>query len=168
MGTKINIFSYFSKQTSCGLSPINYGNIETRLEHLPGAVSCGFKPSSDYWLDTLTLHPAANEYPLGKVKSRTGLCHSYDVANAMEGSYSQCLSGHKAIRHLWPLKCQENLHLKMSSVYVVCWIFLQTFQTYFCILANSVDPDQTDTRGAVWSGSTLFAKMTFKITSRWQ
>ena len=21
----------------------------------------------------------------------------------------------------------------MSSVYVVCWIFLQTFQTYFCI-----------------------------------
>ena len=25
------------------------------------------------------------------------------------------------------------------SVYVVCWIFLQTFQTYFCIQANSVD-----------------------------
>ena len=32
----------------------------------------------------------------------------------------------------------------MSSVCVVCWIFLQTFQTYFCIQANSVDPDQTD------------------------
>ena len=31
----------------------------------------------------------------------------------------------------------------MSSVYVVCWIFLQTFQTYFCIQANSVDHDQT-------------------------
>ena len=31
----------------------------------------------------------------------------------------------------------------MSSVYVVCWIFLQTFQTDFCIQANSVDPDQT-------------------------
>ena len=31
----------------------------------------------------------------------------------------------------------------MSSVYVVCWIFLQTFQTYFCIQTNSVDPDQT-------------------------
>ena len=31
----------------------------------------------------------------------------------------------------------------MSSVYVVCWIFLQTFQTYFCMQANSVDPDQT-------------------------
>ena len=29
--------------------------------------------------------------------------------------------------------------LSMSS----CWIFLQTFQTYFCIQANSVDPDQT-------------------------
>ena len=29
------------------------------------------------------------------------------------------------------------------SVYVVCWIFLQKFQTYFCIQANSVDPDQT-------------------------
>ena len=65
----------------------------------------------------------------------------------------------------------------MLSVYVVCWIFLQTFQTYFCIQANSVDPDQTAPKGAVdqtapkgavWSGSTLFAKMTFKITSRWQ
>ena len=31
----------------------------------------------------------------------------------------------------------------MSSVFVVCWIFWQTFQTYFCIQANSVDPDQT-------------------------
>ena len=30
----------------------------------------------------------------------------------------------------------------MLSVYVVCWIFLQTFQTYFCIQANSVDLDQ--------------------------
>ena len=30
----------------------------------------------------------------------------------------------------------------MSSVYVVCWIFLQTSQTYFCIQANSVDPDE--------------------------
>ena len=55
---------------------------------------------------------------------------------------------------------KENLHLKMLSVYVVCWIFLQTFQTSFCIQANIVDPDQTAPRGAVWSGSTLFAKMT--------
>ena len=45
----------------------------------------------------------------------------------------------------------------MLSVYVVCWIFLQTFQTYFCIQANSVDPDQT----APLSGSTLFAKNDF-------
>ena len=28
------------------------------------------------------------------------------------------------------LKCQETLHLKISSAYVVCCIFLQTFQTY--------------------------------------
>ena len=46
----------------------------------------------------------------------------------------------------------------MLSVYVVCWIFLQTFQTYFCIQANSVDPDQTAPKG---SGSTLFAEVTF-------
>ena len=65
------------------------------------------------------------------------------------------------------LKCKENL-LYMSFVYVVCWIFLQTFQTYFCIKANIVHPDQTAPRAAVWSRSTLFAKMTFKITSRWQ
>ena len=50
----------------------------------------------------------------------------------------------------------------MSSVYVVCWIFLQIFQTCFCIQANSVDPDQTAPRGAVWSASTLFAKTTLK------
>ena len=56
----------------------------------------------------------------------------------------------------------------MSSVYVVCWIFLQTFQIYFCIQANSLDQDQTAPSGAVWSGSTLFAEMNFKITSRWQ
>ena len=54
----------------------------------------------------------------------------------------------------------------MLSVFVVCWIFLQTFQTYFCIQANSVDPDQTATKGAVWSGSTLFAEMTFKVTGK--
>ena len=53
----------------------------------------------------------------------------------------------------------------MSSIYVVCWIFLQTFQTYFCIQTNSVYPDQTAPKGAVWSGSTLFAEMTFKIGS---
>ena len=33
---------------------------------------------------------------------------------------------------------------KTASENVVCWILLQTFQTYFCILANSVDPDQSD------------------------
>ena len=31
----------------------------------------------------------------------------------------------------------------MPSVYIVCWIVLLTLQTYFCIQANSVDPDQT-------------------------
>ena len=50
----------------------------------------------------------------------------------------------------------------MSSVYVVCWTFLQTFQTYFNIQANSVDSDQTAPRGAVWYWSTLFAKNDFK------
>ena len=38
----------------------------------------------------------------------------------------------------------------MSSVYVVCWIFLQTFQTYFCIMANSVDPDLTARSSLIW------------------
>ena len=58
-----------------------------------------------------------------------------------------------------------KMPIKTTSENVVCWIFLQT---YFCIQANSVDPDQTAPRWAVWSGSTLFAKMTFKITSRGQ
>ena len=50
----------------------------------------------------------------------------------------------------------------MLSIYVVCWIFLQTFQTYFCIQANDVDPDQSAPGGAVWSGSTLSAKWHLK------
>ena len=36
-----------------------------------------------------------------------------------------------------------ELAQRLLSVYVICWIFLQIFQTYFCIKANSVDPDQT-------------------------
>ena len=30
-----------------------------------------------------------------------------------------------------------------------------------------MDPDQTAPKGAVWSGSTLFAKMTFDMKSRY-
>ena len=41
----------------------------------------------------------------------------------------------------------------MSSAEYSCRL-----QTYFCIQSNSVDPDQTAPKGAVWSGSTLFAK----------
>ena len=71
--------------------------------------------------------------------------------------------------YVWGVCLTEVLTLKtprkpasenLSSVYVICWIFLLTFQTYFCIQANSVNPDQTGPRGAVWSGATLFAKMT--------
>ena len=35
----------------------------------------------------------------------------------------------------------------MLSVYVVCWIFLQTFQTYFCIQVNSVDLEEQSDLG---------------------
>ena len=49
----------------------------------------------------------------------------------------------------------------MLSVYVVCWILLQTLQTYFCIQANSVDQDQTAPRAAVWSGVHTVCKNDF-------
>ena len=38
------------------------------------------------------------------------------------------------------LKRQENLHLKMSSDYVVCCIFLRTFQTYFLHIGKQCGP----------------------------
>ena len=44
---------------------------------------------------------------------------------------------------------QRCVKVKIASVYVICCIFLQTFQTYFCIQANSVDLDQTAPKGAV-------------------
>ena len=46
----------------------------------------------------------------------------------------------------------------MSSVYVVCWIFLQTFQTYFAYRQTVCTLIRLLLKGAVWSGSTLFAK----------
>ena len=79
----------------------------------------------------------------------------------------------KNIMWIPPLICSYafwlNLTLKMprkpasENVLCLCCLLniLVTFQTYFCIQANSVDPDQTAPRKSVWSGSTLFAKMTF-------
>ena len=50
----------------------------------------------------------------------------------------------------------------MSSVYVVCWIFLQTFLTYICIRANSVDPDQTAPKEAASLGPHCLQKWLIK------
>ena len=47
---------------------------------------------------------------------------------------------------LLTLKMPRKPASEMSSVYVICLIFLQTFQSYFCIQANNVDPDQTAPR----------------------
>ena len=62
---------------------------------------------------------------------------------------------------------------KPASKNVVCLCrllnILRNFSNLFLhtdIQANSVDPDQTAPRGAVCPGSTLFAKMTFKITKQ--
>ena len=63
-----------------------------------------------------------------------------------------------------------SLTLKMprkpASENVVCLCrllnILANFSNLFCIQANSVDPDQTASSGAVWSGSTLFAKNNLK------
>ena len=45
----------------------------------------------------------------------------------------------------------------MSSAYVVCCIYLQTFQTYIMHIGKQYE-SRSD-----WSGSTLFATMTFKV-----
>ena len=49
------------------------------------------------------------------------------------------------------------MHLKMTSAEVVCCKLLPNITDEFSIEANSVDPEQTASIGAVWSGSTLFA-----------
>ena len=68
---------------------------------------------------------------------------------------------HLEIRKLLTLKTSR----KPESENVVCLCrllyILAIISNLFRIQANSVDPDQTAPRGAVWSGSTLFAKMTF-------
>ena len=55
---------------------------------------------------------------------------------------------------------------KVVCLYRLLNILAYFSNLFFCIQANNVDPDQTAPEGAVWSGSTLFAKMSFKITSR--
>ena len=59
-----------------------------------------------------------------------------------------------------------------ASENVVCLCrllnILANFSNLFLHTGKQCGPDQTAPRGAVWSGSTPFAKMTFKITSRWQ
>ena len=50
------------------------------------------------------------------------------------------------------------MHLKMWSAEVVCCKYLPNITDILSLEANSVDPEQTAPIGAVWSGSTLFAK----------
>ena len=49
------------------------------------------------------------------------------------------------------------MHLKMPSAEVICCKYLPNITDLLSIEANSVDPEQTAPKGAVWSGSTLFA-----------
>ena len=46
----------------------------------------------------------------------------------------------------------------MSSADYVCCIYPNVLQSTFVMDANSMNPDQTAPKGAVWSGSILFAK----------
>ena len=88
--------------------------------------------------------------------------------NAAELSLSLCTICNFEVLAVLTLKMPK----KPASENVVCLCrllnILANFSSLFLHKANSVDPDQTAPRGAVWSGFTLFAKMTFKITSRWQ
>ena len=73
----------------------------------------------------------------------------------------------KSLTLRMPRKTQENV---ICLCYVVLrhLLFIKLFEHAVCIYANNMDPDQTAPKGAVWYGSTLFATMTFKVTSRRQ
>ena len=86
--------------------------------------------------------------------------------------YTQGMSWCKTM--FWILILTLKTPRKPASENVVCLcrllnIFWKLFKSIFAY-RQSVDPDQTAPKqgGAVWSGSTLFAEMTFKITSRWE
>ena len=80
---------------------------------------------------------------------------------------------HITFQHLYAILTLKAPR-KIASENVVCLCCLLNIlpkakiAAIFCIPANSVDPDQTAPKGSVWSGSTLFAEMTYKITSRIQ
>ena len=58
------------------------------------------------------------------------------------------------------LRLLRKMHLRRSSTEVICYMEMLTPRTNFEIHTNSVVPYQTAPRGAVWSGSTLFATET--------
>ena len=75
-----------------------------------------------------------------------------DVTRFQDGRVCFINSGVKGLTLKMPRKpASENV------VCLCCLLnILQSFQTYFCIQANSVDPDQTAPRGAVRFGPHCF------------
>ena len=72
--------------------------------------------------------------------------------------------------HLHQLTLRAPRKTASENVVCLCRLLniLANFSKPFFAYWQTVDPDQTAPKGAVWSGSTLFAEMTFKITSRRQ
>ena len=104
---------------------------------------CRSSSEANWSVPALFVIKYVNLYQQPWARNLTGWQLEVGVAN------KQCI-----LLQIWS-KWDKKLTLKMprkpASENVVCWMFLQTFQTYFWI--------QT-----VWSRS----KTTFKITSRWQ
>ena len=51
----------------------------------------------------------------------------------------------------------------MLSAYYICCIYSNALQNTFVMEANTMNPDQTAPKGAVWSGSILFAIKIIKV-----
>ena len=54
-------------------------------------------------------------------------------------------------------KCPKISNTLLHTFFGLNFAFMQLFLIIFSEVANSVDPDQTASLGAVWSGSALFA-----------
>ena len=60
---------------------------------------------------------------------------------------------------------QQPLGLESSTLQLSHCVYWNALQTSFIMVANSMDPDQTAPKGAVWSGSILFVIRLLKQTT---
>ena len=72
----------------------------------------------------------------------------------MKWDSSICLQDNKSSLYFYPV---HIFKAEILSTYYICCIYSNSLKNTFTMESNSMNPDQTAPKGAVWSGPILFA-----------